>query len=230
MDLGRAFSYVFQDAQWVKKGLIALVMVIIPIVGWLILFGYMLRIMRQTALGDDVPLPEWDDFGGDFVRGIKGFAIQIIWSIPVLILSLCVGVISGVLGAVAERGREAETINLILSLCGNCLTSIFSLAVMFVTPIYLTRFAMSDRFNAAFELSQIITEIRSSLSNLFIVLIVSLVLGFLALLGIIMCFVGILVTFLYAWFVQAHLYGQIRRRLSADGESIVTPSPLMPTA
>ncbi len=230
MDLGRAFSYVFQDPQWVKKALIALVMLVIPIVGWLILYGYMLRIMRQTALGVDVPLPEWDDFGGDFVRGFKGYVIQFIWYLPVLIVGFCIQFAFGLLGAAAGRGTEAETIRTLLTVCANCLSFILGLMFAFIAPVFITRFAVTDRFAAAFALSEIFNETGRSVVNLLIVLIVSILLGILALFGVLLCVVGILATLLYALFVQAHLYGQVRRRLAAGGESAAAPSPVMPTA
>lgn len=166
MDLGRAFSYLFQDPQWVRKALIALVMLVIPIVGWLILYGYMLRIMRQTALGVDVPLPEWDDFGGDFVRGFKGYVIQFIWYLPVLIVGFCIQFAFGLLGAAAGRGTEAETIRTLLTVCANCLSFILGLMFAFIAPVFITRFAVTDRFAAAFALSEIFNETGRSVVNL----------------------------------------------------------------
>lgn len=230
MDLGRAFSYVFQDPQWVKKALIALVMLVIPIVGWLILYGYMLRIMRQTALGVDVPLPEWDDFGGDFVRGFKGYVIQFIWYLPVSILSVCIQLSFSLLGVAAGSSRETETIWTILSLCAGCFVFLLALVFSLITPIFITRFAVTGRFAAAFALSEIFNEVGQSLINLLIIFIISIFLLVSTFFGILLCGVGILATSLYAAFVQAHLYGQVRRRLAAGGESAAAPSPVMPTA
>ncbi len=227
MDLGRALTYMFQDPQWVKKALIAIVMLIIPIIGWLIFYGYLLRIMRQTALGSDVPLPEWDDFGGDFVRGIKGFIINLVWNIPVLILALC-GQIGALLGTVAGANRETEVIQSLVTLCTNCLSWLASIALAFISPVFITRFAVTGEMAAAFALPQIFREIRSSATDLLIVFLISMVLGLAALFGVILCLVGVIATFLYAWWVQAQLYGQVRRRLAAGGESAATPSPVTP--
>jgi|UniRef100_A0A7C1XNB8 hypothetical protein len=239
MDLGRAFSYVFQDPQWVKKALIALVMLVIPIVGWVILYGYMLRIMRQTALGADLPLPEWDDFGGDFLRGLKGFILQLLWNSPVLILSLCTLALSTITssslaiqfaGDSSASNTPLVTIPQIWSLCANCLSSVLSTFIAFIAPLFVTRFAVTERFSAALQLPEIFGEISRSGIQLFIVFIASLVLGIIALFGVVLCIVGIFGTLLYTLFVQAHLYGQVRRRLAAGGESAAAPSPVMPTA
>lgn len=46
VDIGRAITYVFQDPQWLKKVLIGGLLSLIPIIGWLIIGGYWLRVIR----------------------------------------------------------------------------------------------------------------------------------------------------------------------------------------
>src|SRR5688500_894251 len=89
VDVGRSITYVFQDPQWLKKVAIGGLLVFVPIFGWLVIFGYFMRNIRQVAVGSDLPLPEWDDFGNDFVRGLKGFVALIVWSLPVIVVSIC---------------------------------------------------------------------------------------------------------------------------------------------
>jgi len=46
MDIGKTFTYVFEDEDWVKKVLIGGVINLIPIVGFFFTAGYMLEMGR----------------------------------------------------------------------------------------------------------------------------------------------------------------------------------------
>ena len=87
MNIGRAFSFTFQDPAWVRKILILAVMFVIPIIGWLIIGGYVLRLLRNVINGELNPLPEWDNWGGDLAGGAKVFVVGFIWGIPLWILT-----------------------------------------------------------------------------------------------------------------------------------------------
>ncbi len=210
MQAGRAFSYAFQDPQWLKKLLIALIMMIIPIVGWLILFGYLLRITQQVATGTDSPLPEWDDFGRDLVLGLKGALTYFVWSFPALVLSVCSQVLQVAAGASGDDTGLALGAALA---CVACLSIIVGLAVSYVMPLPLSRLAVAGNLNDAFALGEIFREIGLVKTPLLLVLAITFVLGFVVPLGLLLCGVGILATLLYAFLVQAHLWGQIRRQL-----------------
>ncbi|MFN3337949.1 MAG: DUF4013 domain-containing protein, partial [Thermomicrobium sp.] len=162
--------------------------------------------------------------------GLKGYAIQFIWNIPAIILSFCIEFAFGLLGAAAGRGTESETIQSLLTVCANCIGIILSFAIAFISPVFITRFAVTGQFAAAFALPEIFREVGRSAVDLLIVLLVSIVLGIAALFGVLLCVVGVLATLLYAFLVQAHLYGQVRRRLGTGGESAAVASPVSPSA
>jgi len=223
MDVGRAFSYVFQDPRWLTKGLIALVMLIIPVIGWLILFGYILRIVRQVATDSDTPLPEWDDFGRDLALGFKGAVAWFVWSLPATFVSACSQALSFVSSGNEPQNGAAASFA-VLAVCLGCLSFILSLATTFVMPLPLSRLAITDRLGEAFAVAAIFSEIGRVATTLLIVLVLSIVLGILALFGVLLCLVGVLATLLYAYFVQAHLWGQVRRQL-LSGSASATPVP-----
>ena len=87
MDIGRAFSFVFQDPAWIRKILLLAVMFFIPIIGWLIIGGYTLRLLRNVIDGVPQPLPEWDNWGGDLGGGLKVLVVGIVWGIPIWIIT-----------------------------------------------------------------------------------------------------------------------------------------------
>jgi hypothetical protein len=88
MNVGRAFTYVFSDPRWLGKLLIGAGLVLVPIVGWLAVAGYGMRITRRVAAGHDVPLPSWDERGDLLGDGLRFFGVLLAWLL-ILLLVLC---------------------------------------------------------------------------------------------------------------------------------------------
>ncbi|MGD2058732.1 MAG: DUF4013 domain-containing protein, partial [Anaerolineales bacterium] len=88
MDFGLAFSYVFEDEEWVKKLVITAIIAIIPIVGQIALLGWSLEITRRVIREEATPLPDWSDFGGLFTLGVKAFVVAFVFSLPLMFISI----------------------------------------------------------------------------------------------------------------------------------------------
>ncbi len=204
MDIGRAFSFPFQDPRWVTKILIAAAMVVIPIFGWLVLYGYGMRITRQVAAGTDIPLPEWEDFGGLFVDGLKLFAVTFIWSLP-----------AALIGGIAGSGGDGN-------LAGGCLSSLISLSIGFVLPVAIARVATTGSFAAGLDVGAVIALVQRNVSDYLLVFVVVVAAGIIAVLGLVAVCIGVLFTIPYAYLVTSHVYGQAYYR-SQGG-------PVVPTA
>lgn len=211
MDIGRALTFAFQDSQWIKKVAIGGLLLLIPIVGLLIVTGYWLRLIRQVVENDDVPLPEWNDFGGDLVRGLKLIVVTFVWSIPAAILSL-ITTFSG-------SGDDFSSTSLGLQ----CLGTIVSLGVAFIQPLIATRLALTEDIGAGLQFSAVFNEIRPVTTPLLIVLLMSIVTALLAAVGVILCIIGVVFTAFFAYVVNAHLYGQVRRQLQGDPTAALRP-------
>jgi hypothetical protein len=82
MDLGRAFSYVFDDDQWLTVILLGGLLFIVPIFGQIVLLGFMLAAARNVMQGSPNPLPRWDNLGDKFVQGLYALGIQIVYALP----------------------------------------------------------------------------------------------------------------------------------------------------
>ena len=97
MDIGSAFTFVFDDEEWIKKvaiggGIMLAGLILTPILIGLALFlpigGYMLETLRNVRDGQARPLPEWTDFGDLFMKGLMLFIIGFVYNIPTLILGI----------------------------------------------------------------------------------------------------------------------------------------------
>ncbi len=223
MDIGRAITYVFQDPQWLKKVLIGGLLIFIPIIGWLIIGGYWLRVIRQVAQGNDVPLPEWNDFGGDLVRGFKGFVVYVVWALPVIVLAVC----TGALGAVGEStGSDAAAATAaILAIAGNCLSFLLSLVIAFFQPLFYSRLAVSEQIADGLAFGAIFSEVPGRFVDLLVVLLVAFVISLAAVFGLLLCLVGVVFTNFLAVVMTCHLYGQVRRRIMGTQAEPLAPSP-----
>jgi uncharacterized membrane protein len=88
MDIGRSFNFVTQDPNWIAKVLITAVVMAVPVVNFAAT-GYCLEVIRRTYQGTDLPLPEWEQFGDYFVRGLIIAVGTFLWSIPLYIIWFC---------------------------------------------------------------------------------------------------------------------------------------------
>ena len=224
MDLGRAFSFVFDDPEWVKKilvgGLIMLAGFIIPILPGLVVYGYALEITRRVYQGRSDVLPEWDDLGGYFVRGFLLSVAIFFWLIPPILLIICVG--AGVTVAASVSGEDVVAVFSGFILFG-LLAAMFLLLLLWTVaflPIIVGRYAVEERFGAMFEFGEIMREVRmAGVGPLLILLLTVLVAGFFGQLGIILCFVGVVFTSFYSYLVVAHGAGQVYRRARRLGSA-----------
>lgn len=202
MDVGRSFSFVFSDPRWVSKLLIAALMVLIPIFGWLVLVGYFSHVTRRIATtGTDLPLPEWEAFGDLFVDGFKVAAAGFVWSLPVSILGFC-------LGGIFELGDGSDA----GALVANCITVPLSLLVAFVAPAVTGRVAATGSFSEGLQVKQVIAAVRRNPGDYLIIVLMTFVAGFVAAAGFLALCIGVLVTIPYAQLILFHLYGQAHWR------------------
>ncbi|MFN2244903.1 MAG: DUF4013 domain-containing protein, partial [Anaerolineae bacterium] len=81
MDIGKAFTFVFDDKDWVVKVLIGIGILVAGLVlSWLIipgilagllLSGYALEITRRVIRGEVEVLPAWEDWGQLLIDGLQ---------------------------------------------------------------------------------------------------------------------------------------------------------------
>lgn len=221
MDIGSAFTYMFDDEEWVKKiaigGAVALVAAILsPVLIGIILFlplsGYMVETLRNVRDGQARPLPEWNDWGGFFKSGLMVAVIAIAYNIPAIILACGGGIIQGVAPQMDADVAESLTF---VAICLNCIQFLVSIICNFFVPAAIIRYAQFDTIGAAFQFGEIFNFIKTNIGDYIIVFLLNWVAGILAALGLILCFVGVFFTLFWSYLVTGNLYGQLARRSPA---------------
>ena len=211
LNIGRSFTYMFEDEDWIMKIVIGGILLFIPIIN-LMTMGYMLEVLKRVADGMDMPLPEWDDFGGKFMKGLMLVVIGLLYQIPGMPL-LCL--YFGLIGVSALGGpSNGETLigmAGILRACTFCLYLSWAVVVMFVAPASLIRYAVTGDFMSAFRFGEIFSFIRDNIANYVVALALAVVAVFIAYFGVIACCVGLLFTMFWYYLVMAHLLGQVQR-------------------
>lgn len=150
INYAEAFKRPFQD---VVKLLLGIVLYILPIVNLLAL-GYMLR-AAKSAMKKDYTMPEWQDWGDLFIKGLLAAVIGIIYSIPIIIL---IGVFGGAAIASAVAGgfsEEAIIIALMSIGIGLAVIGIVALITWYIVPLALMSYITNWKFSDAFKFSNI---------------------------------------------------------------------------
>ncbi len=203
MDFGLAFSCPFQDEEWVKKVILTAVISLIPFIGQFALIGWLVELTRRVIRGDAEPLPDWADFGGILVLGLKMFAIGFVYAIPLMFVAIPMAIFDALIDS-----DSAVALYTIVTLCFSCFALIYGLALAFFVPAAVGELAATDNLGAAINPTNIIAHVRAAPSAYLLAFLGTIVAGFLSGFGIILCFVGVILTAVYASAVQGHLYGQ----------------------
>jgi len=110
----------------------------------------MLDTLKNVKEGQEKPLPEWDDFGGLFMRGLVLTIGIITYTLPILFFICCFFVL--VLAAGDNGGSGTASF---LLLCMFFFIALYGLALAFWFPAVMIRFAEAGTFSSMFEFGRI---------------------------------------------------------------------------
>ena len=225
MDFGKAFTFMFADPNWLRKlgigtlvGLLGIVLmpILIGVIPLIMVMGYTLDALRNVAEGKEFPMPEWNEWGNFLIRGLKLIVAFFVWSLPLLLVGIPLGLGAAFAGNQSDAG---PAIGALLMVCASCLTFLWGLFLLLISPAIYIRLAVTGRLGAAFEIGKLGALTRDNLGNVILALLLVFVAGLIAAvvgsLGMLLLCVGFLVTVplatLWQYLVQAHLFGQIGR-------------------
>ena len=203
MDIGLAFSFPFQDKDWITKLILASVILLIPVLGIIVVLGWTLAITRNVIKGEAEPLADWSDFAGFLTLGFKGFLVSLVYALPIIVISIPFGIFAGFVD-----DQSAEALIALVSICFSCFSILYGVALAFIYPAAMGELAANDDLGAALNPSRIFSLIRKAPNVYILTFLATIGAGFLSGLGVLLCFVGILFTSSYAYAVYGHLFGQ----------------------
>lgn len=220
MDFGKAFSYVFEDPDWLKKVGLGGVISLVPILNFAAA-GYGLEVARRVINNDARPLPEWDNIGDKLVKGLLVAVIQFVYFLPMLLFVCIMQVAQAVvLGATSSSSSSSDstaaTLVTVILACFGCLAFLYALFAGLVLPAAIGNYVAKGQFSAAFRFGEVWGLVQKNLGLYVMVLIITIVAGLVAGLGTIACIIGVVFTAFYAVLIMYHAYGQAYREASTN--------------
>lgn len=209
MNFARAFRFPFGDTSWVSKILIGTLVSLVPILNFAA-YGYAADVTRDVSNGRETPLPEWNNFGATWVRGLKMFAVQLLYSLPLYVVLFPL-LFSVAASAANSPDGQLSGSGVTLLGCGGLLLCLAALALAPIIFAASSRFAVTDRFSEAMPgptLAMLRGHWRPWILAMLFLLGASLVIGVVS-----ACTFGLLaipLTF-YIQLAAAHWFGQAFR-------------------
>lgn len=194
-DLARAFTYMFEDKNWLPKILIGAAFTLLSfiLIGIPFVAGYIVTLIKRSYEDQEIPLPEWDNFGDMLMKGVVAFILVIIVFLPAIILSVLP--------------------------CFKLLSFFAGLLGMLVMPLVLGRYAVTGDLNKVFEINELIELLRDNIANLAAVLILWIIFSVIASLGVLALVIGFLFTAFYANLGLAFLFGKVYQEAEKKREA-----------
>lgn len=208
MNYSRAFTYVFEDKNWLSKILIAGLISLIPIVGQFYLMGWMVEIVRRTKAGRTDILPT-THFSYFLTLGLKLFVVCLIYSIPVIILSCLLGLFRTTLYSSSDSSVTVTVFYTGMGFLGSLLTFIVQVAVALLGTYGTIKLAETDQIKACLDFNDAFNTIKNNFVLFLLVELLMFAAGLIETAGFILCFVGAILTVPYGTAVTGNLAGQL---------------------
>ncbi|MDD3984593.1 MAG: DUF4013 domain-containing protein [Methanobacterium sp.] len=150
-------SIKYPSSSWVKVFMLGIIIItsflVLPM---FLIYGYILRIIKATIAGID-ELPDFDGIGEMFIDGIKMFLVAIIYAIPVGIIGLLVGLLTG---DTAHTGISLNPAMLFAFILGYIVYIIIAMVIGLIEVIAIANMAYYDGdLGAAFRFNEILDHI-----------------------------------------------------------------------
>jgi hypothetical protein len=208
VDFVESLRFVTQDPDWGTKvlvgGLVALAGIFIlpaPLA-----VGYTLRITRSAATEAQPRLPEWTDWGGLFVDGLRVIGVGLAHALALLLVLGCPIGLLLVTGFVDQNKDSALGLLVFATLALPLL--VFYLAVIVHLQVAVLRLAVTDSLAQAFDVRENLAFVGRNVLPLLLVLAVMLVGQLIANFGVLLCCVGVLFTAFWAQCTTSHALGR----------------------
>ncbi len=137
-ELGRLARLPFRDPGALRRWGLGIVAAVVPVIGWLALAGYRIRVLRAALRQEPVALPEWNDLRELLGDGFRVLLVTLAFALP--------AAVARILG-----NFTGDVLTLVSSLLG--------IAAFAFLPAALLGLA-TGRFAAAFDFESHIRQIR----------------------------------------------------------------------
>jgi hypothetical protein len=212
MDFGKAFTFIFDDPEWIRKVGISALIGLIPIVGQLYLLGWGLEVTRRMAAGVAELLPDID-FGTYLGHGFKAFVVALVWTAPIWVLAIVVAIVSSLTynssAAYNTAPRVANAAATIVSICFGLFAFVYGIFAGIALPAAFSRTVIFGSIGDGLAFGKVWKLVSAAIGPWVLALIGNIVAGILAsIIGSIACGIGVFITTAMYQVIMGHFYGQ----------------------
>ena len=200
-----AFIWPTRDPGWPAKVLIIGLTMLIPVVGAINGLGWMLATLDLLRAGEERLAPANLSYLG---RGIRLFAVQLVYAFMVAVLALAIYVPAVLLAIRQGQGSANAALlggTILLNLLAFGVATIGSLLLTFATPAIVLA-TDAGGFGAGLTVREVVRHSRLNLTNTLIAGLMLIAASFISSLGAVVCLVGVVFTAAYALAVQAWVF------------------------
>lgn len=206
MEFDKAFSFITEDEDWLKKVGIGALLLLVVIGGFAVL-GWGIEIARRVANKEEKQLPDWDNIGEFFVTGLKACLVGVIWSIPIGIIAACVFT---PLALLSETGEDWVTgVAIFANACFGLIAFVYGLVVGLISIPMGVQVGEGKSIGEVVNPASSFRLFRANIGGYIIAALVGgIIASLLSSLGVIVCVVGTYFGGAFGTAVYAHLIGQ----------------------
>ena len=173
-DLKELFMFPFKDEEARKYlligGLIAVAGFFIPVLPYLVLIGYAAQISKQVLKGEQPRMIPWEDWGGLLKEGVRLVGIRMVYSLPILVVTLPIFFMGIAMPFIAESMNSGDAENLIavftiIMVAGMCLILPISIPLVVIIPAAEMHVIEKDEFAAGFRFKEWWQILRANLGG-----------------------------------------------------------------
>ncbi len=192
IDWGKGFTVLFEDKEWLGKTFIGGIFILLSLllIGIPFVLGYLLEFVRNVIERRSPLLPEWDNMGEKFTKGL-------VFSIILIIFSLIFGVVIMIL--------------LLIPCLGWIAAVIVGFLFYFVYPFLVCEYAVTNNFSSVFNFEKMFNFIGNQVVNLIVAIILAIVIGIIGSFGIILLVIGIIFTIFWSYIGSHYFFAEVYR-------------------
>lgn len=220
MDYSQAFTYIFEDKQWISKLVILGLMVMLSVILMMVLLlgmiplaiclGFLTQLVNNVRNGHPRPLPDWHDYSEKLTIGGHLLLAMLVYNLPILLLGMLVSFIVNVIGG----GFLGIAVNLMVLCCALPLTLLYTVIAWSLLAAGIAQYVETGKRQVLYRPVHLWDVVRSH-GNLTLrwAVAATIVNVVILLAGWIPC-IGFPVILTLAFPVHGHFLGQYARQLA----------------
>ena len=229
IEFGRAIGAPFKSPNWMMNTVWMVICFLLSmvVIGGIVLFGYQMEVIERRSRGRSEAWPDFDPnrFGEYLSRGLWPWLVNIILGMGmVLPLWLFMGISMAIIGAIFGEGPDSPVAAiLILAILSVFIAAVFAATIFVIGPCTL-RAGLANDFGQGFHFRWALDFGKRIWGQMILTMFAVMAIAIVAeVLGVLMCFIGLMITFPVAQMMITDFGAQLYDiYLTRDGEPIPT--------